>query len=152
MRTITDGVHQISRGVDTGLPKRHGAIEEGLRQIGRSPEDVRAILVTHAHVDHVGGAAALVAATGAYLFVGERDVAAARGELGKPPPPVLERVRFLKPLFEPLPDSDPVEVHYAISESTTASLPSGFEAIDSPGHAGSCLSSRRPQGRRAVRG
>lgn len=148
MRTITNGVHQVSRGVnafivdgddgvtliDTGLPKRHGAIEGGLREIGRTPQDVTSILITHAHVDHVGGAAALVAATGAELFIGERDAPAARAEVEKQGPPVLDRVGFLKPLFKLLPDSDAVEVHFEITESNQEGLPQDFQMIETPGH------------------
>lgn len=33
-----------------------------LRQVGARPEDVRWVLVTHAHLDHAGGASALIAA------------------------------------------------------------------------------------------
>ncbi len=148
MRTIANGVHQVSRGVnafivdgdegvtliDTGLPKRHGAIEDGLREIGRTPQDVTSILITHAHVDHVGGASALVAAAGAELFIGERDAPAARGEVEKQGPPVLDRVGFLKPLFKLLPDSDAVEVHHEISEASPGGLPGQFQVIDTPGH------------------
>lgn len=148
MQTITKGVHQVSRGVnafivdgdegvtliDTGLPKRHGAIEDGLREIGRTPQDVTSILITHAHFDHLGGAAALVATTGAELFIGERDASAAQGEVDKQGPPVLDRVGFLKPLFRLLPDSDAVEVHHAISEASQDGLPEEIRVIDTPGH------------------
>lgn len=41
--------------VDTGYPGDIGALESSIRAVGSAPEDVLAILVTHAHVDHVGG-------------------------------------------------------------------------------------------------
>lgn len=40
--------------IDGGWPGDVEAIEEALRSIGHKPEDVRAILLTHAHVDHLG--------------------------------------------------------------------------------------------------
>ena len=40
--------------VDGGYPGDLEAVEASIRAIGRRPEDVRAILVTHAHVDHLG--------------------------------------------------------------------------------------------------
>ncbi len=40
--------------VDAGYPGDAASVEASVRLIGRRPEDVRAILVTHAHVDHLG--------------------------------------------------------------------------------------------------
>jgi glyoxylase-like metal-dependent hydrolase (beta-lactamase superfamily II) len=40
--------------VDGGYPGDVDDVEASIRAIGRRPEDVRAILVTHAHADHVG--------------------------------------------------------------------------------------------------
>ncbi|WP_083750606.1 MBL fold metallo-hydrolase [Kribbella sp. ALI-6-A] len=40
--------------VDGGYPGDLEDVEASIRAIGRRPEDVRAILVTHAHVDHLG--------------------------------------------------------------------------------------------------
>lgn len=51
--------------IDAGMPNRESKILAALQDLGRKPEDVRYILVTHAHVDHVGGLAALKKATGA---------------------------------------------------------------------------------------
>lgn len=40
--------------IDGGWPGDVAAIENGIRSIGNKPEDVRAILLTHAHIDHLG--------------------------------------------------------------------------------------------------
>jgi glyoxylase-like metal-dependent hydrolase (beta-lactamase superfamily II) len=42
--------------VDCGLKRAPGRIVAGLRAIGRHPYDVTRILLTHAHLDHAGGA------------------------------------------------------------------------------------------------
>ncbi|MBF6184759.1 MULTISPECIES: MBL fold metallo-hydrolase [Nocardia] len=42
--------------VDTGLPATYPRIRRALRAIGRDTRDVRAVVLTHAHFDHVGSA------------------------------------------------------------------------------------------------
>lgn len=63
--------------VDTGIASSpSGGISEGLRKLGRRVEDVRWILLTHGHIDHVGGAFALWEMTGrkAKVVIHEADV------------------------------------------------------------------------------
>ena len=47
---------------DSGLgsPEAERAMADGLRRIGRSPADVRRIVISHGHVDHFGGARTLI--------------------------------------------------------------------------------------------
>ena len=52
----------------------------------RKPFDVKTIVLTHCHVDHVRGAAALKAATGAKVAVHEADADFVSGKARYPPP------------------------------------------------------------------
>lgn len=55
--------------VDTGHTRTTGQFSEALTAIGRSPGDVRLIVLTHTHFDHSGGAADIKKLTGAPLAV-----------------------------------------------------------------------------------
>jgi glyoxylase-like metal-dependent hydrolase (beta-lactamase superfamily II) len=61
--------------VDGGLPGHLAQLRSHLEGAGRSLDDVRAVLLTHAHPDHTGAAAAARKA-GAQVWVHERDAAA----------------------------------------------------------------------------
>lgn len=67
---VGDGLHLASTGlvnwilaeedgqvtlVDAGYPGDAARVRESLERIGRSLKDIAAVLVTHAHVDHIGG-------------------------------------------------------------------------------------------------
>lgn len=61
--------------VDTGVTASAAGVPAELEKIGRRIEDVRWILLTHGHIDHVGGAHALWEATGrrAQVVISEID-------------------------------------------------------------------------------
>lgn len=67
--TSAEGHILVDPTVDENVP----GILESVRSLGFDPADIRVVLVTHAHWDHVGGLASLLAATGAELRVSEAD-------------------------------------------------------------------------------
>ncbi len=82
MSEVAEGVYRVpARGantylvegeeglllVDTGLPGSENRIYRAIDKLGRKPGNVKVILITHRHLDHVGSAAALKRATGATL-------------------------------------------------------------------------------------
>jgi glyoxylase-like metal-dependent hydrolase (beta-lactamase superfamily II) len=70
--------------VDAGLPGYWRYLPNELAAMGRSLDDVRAIVLTHGDTDHVGFAERLRRERGVPVFVHELDVARARGEVKKP--------------------------------------------------------------------
>ena len=59
--------------VDSGLPWRPRGILNYIRSIGRRPDELKHILVTHSHPDHTGMTSALAKATGAAVAVHRSD-------------------------------------------------------------------------------
>jgi glyoxylase-like metal-dependent hydrolase (beta-lactamase superfamily II) len=68
-RNVAEGIHRIEDAhtnfyvveddgqvtvVDTGLPRSWGSLISGLRELGRSLRDISAVVLTHAHYDHMG--------------------------------------------------------------------------------------------------
>ena len=109
---VAEGVHRITHAhvncyliededgvtlVDAGLPSMWPMLLEGLEQRGRRPEEVRALVLTHAHFDHVGFARRLQQEWGVPVFGHPADARLAEHPYRYRP----ERNRFLYPFTHP---------------------------------------------------
>ena len=65
--------------VDTGQAGAASRALTALSRMGRKPEDVRQIVLTHCHGDHTGALRRLREATGAVVVAGAEDAPDARG-------------------------------------------------------------------------
>lgn len=67
--------------IDTGTSAKHiGLLEKGLSARGWSLADVKHILITHCHYDHIGGLAYLQTKTDAPTYAHAGDIPAIRGD------------------------------------------------------------------------
>jgi len=66
--------------IDAGYPKDIGGVVASVEQLGHRIEDIRAVLITHAHVDHVGAIPALLARHRVPTYAGERELPMLLGE------------------------------------------------------------------------
>ena len=60
--------------VDTGLRGNVAKIYEYIEKLGYTPKDIKRIIITHAHLDHINCLHKLKEDTGAEVMVGEKDV------------------------------------------------------------------------------
>lgn len=71
--------HMIDTGdglilIDTGYPQQLYLVLEGVRELGFNPRDIKYIVHSHGHYDHIGGTRALVELYGAKTYIGAGDV------------------------------------------------------------------------------
>ncbi len=70
--------------VDAGAPSYWGDLPAELAATGRSLDDVRSVVLTHGHSDHIGFAERIRRERGTPILVHELDAALARGEVPNP--------------------------------------------------------------------
>src|SRR5688572_14068484 len=68
--------------VDAGVPTSWSSFQDALRKLGRSPSDVAAVVLTHAHFDHMGFAERARKELGVTVWVHENDVPLTRNPMG----------------------------------------------------------------------
>jgi glyoxylase-like metal-dependent hydrolase (beta-lactamase superfamily II) len=89
-RDVAEGVHLVEDSyvnwcivedgsggltvVDAGTPAGWGRLQEALKQLGRKLADIQALVLTHAHYDHVGFAERLRRELKIPVWLHERDV------------------------------------------------------------------------------
>lgn len=59
---------------DTTFPQTVYLLLESIREIGFNPREIKYIIHSHAHYDHIGGTKSIVELTGAKTFLGMNDI------------------------------------------------------------------------------
>jgi glyoxylase-like metal-dependent hydrolase (beta-lactamase superfamily II) len=119
--------------IDSGFPenvKGSNILLEGIRELGKDPRDVKHILISHAHPDHLGNAAELQQISGAQIWMSETDA------------PILEdkgtdyRAIYKKDgsRYTGMPSIQKAQIAHKTKDGELIPLAGGILVIATPGH------------------
>jgi glyoxylase-like metal-dependent hydrolase (beta-lactamase superfamily II) len=149
MKSVINGVHVIPMGMANGFlmegndgltlidPNKEAAVFGTIRALGRSPDQLKHLIFTHAHLDHIGSGAAIVRETGARTYRHPLDIPLA--ESGGPfrplraAPGLLRRV-LCKLVYHPDERVRPVTIDQPLTAKEILPIAGGIEVIHAPGH------------------
>ncbi|HNT78268.1 MAG TPA: MBL fold metallo-hydrolase [Anaerolineae bacterium] len=129
--------------IDTSMPGKTDAILAELAAAGFAPADVRAIVLTHHHVDHVGSAAELVRRTAVKVWAHRDEI------------PYIEQTASVK--FSTfgrrlwgwftahLMRADPCHVDRPLQDGEELPVLDGLRVVHAPGHTLGCIGLYQPQ-------
>jgi glyoxylase-like metal-dependent hydrolase (beta-lactamase superfamily II) len=152
MERVIKGVHVVPMGmanafliesddglilIDAGFPGKEGAVFGTIRRLGRSSDQLKHLIFTHGHPDHIGSAAAIVRETGARTYMHPLDIPIA--ESGGPfrpmtPAPGLLRQVMCRLFFHPSELMDPVVINQPLTDREILAIAGGIEVFHTPGH------------------
>ncbi len=131
--------------IDAGFPGHRDDVLTSLRALGFGPTDVRAVLLTHAHVDHLGTAIWFAATHGTPVYCHPAEVGHARRDyLQQVSPAALAvnawRPRWMRWSLEVARRGglvrDGIPGATALTDEIAAGLPGRPRALPTPGHTG----------------
>ena len=112
VKPVIKGVHIVPMGmsnayliegdegltlIDAGFPGKEGAVFGAIRDLGCSPNQLKHLIFTHGHPDHIGSAAAIVRQTSARTYMHPLDIPMA--ESGGPFRPLKGAPGLLRPVL-----------------------------------------------------
>ena len=131
--------------IDAGFPGNRDDVLASLRQLGFGIDDLRAILLTHAHIDHFGSAIWFAKTHGTPVYCHAAEVGHSKREYLEQASPMdivthIWQPRWLKWSVAITRKGammrDGIPTTQALTEEVAASLPGEPMAIPTPGHTG----------------
>jgi glyoxylase-like metal-dependent hydrolase (beta-lactamase superfamily II) len=118
--------------VDAGTKRAARTILAALAGLGRAPQDVTRLVLTHAHPDHAGGLAAVQQATGGEVLAHDREAVYLRDGQA----PRSDTRTFGGRLLNRLPSGGfaPVQVARTFADGELLEVAGGLRVVHTPGH------------------
>jgi glyoxylase-like metal-dependent hydrolase (beta-lactamase superfamily II) len=117
--------------VDAGLKRAEKKVLTALAGLGKAPQDVQRIVLTHAHTDHAGGLAGAKDATGATVLAHDRD--AVYLQSGKPPQLDVSRLGG-RIMNRARGSFGKVDVGQTFQDGELLAVGGGLRVVHTPGH------------------
>ncbi len=150
---VVPGLHQVGLGmvnafllldkgevtvIDTGIAGSGPKILAAVGQLGKRPQDVKRILVTHLHADHTGSLAELKRQTGAPVYMHKADAALVRQGIAsrpaKPAPGLIKSIVVPLAMRRPA-HVEPVQTDVELADGQDLGIAGGLCVVAAPGHA-----------------
>lgn len=131
--------------VDSGVPQKGAVFARILEKNGIRPEDVKLVILTHGHYDHIGSASEIKSLTGASLAMHKAEVHWLENSLKPLSPGITAWGRFLNVLqapFIPFIKIPPTEVDVVIDDDGLSLADYGLpgRVVYTPGHSSGSVS------------
>ncbi|MGV6813626.1 MAG: MBL fold metallo-hydrolase [Phycisphaerales bacterium] len=127
--------------IDAGFPRHYHVLVEGLKLIHKSVADIEAIVLTHAHADHIGFASRVHRESGAPIYIHEVEMNKARKALQLPWIGLVSnawrsfgREILIKGTLNGVFSCATVSVMKPIADGDTLDIPGSLRVIHTPGH------------------
>jgi glyoxylase-like metal-dependent hydrolase (beta-lactamase superfamily II) len=123
--------------IDAGFPGKAEKVLDAVKSLGKQPSDIRNIVLTHGHPDHIGSLAALQRATGAQTWMLPLDAGIAESGTGFRPlkaAPGLINAAMIKLLVRKVASVPPTAIDHRIEDGDTLPFADGMHVIHTPGH------------------
>jgi glyoxylase-like metal-dependent hydrolase (beta-lactamase superfamily II) len=122
--------------IDTGLPGSGPLIADAIRRRGYQLTDLRRLVLTHFHADHIGGAAAIADQVEVEVIAHHADAPFVRAAAGPPP----DLADWERPIYEQVMSQQPAEavqpprIDREIEDGNELGFGDGAVAVAVPGH------------------
>jgi glyoxylase-like metal-dependent hydrolase (beta-lactamase superfamily II) len=140
---VTDGTGVVI--IDAGFPGQRDEVLDSVRELGFGVDDIHAILLTHAHVDHFGSAIWFAKTHGTPVFCHAHEVGHAHREYLEQVSLMDLATRMWQPRYVMWSAAiglkgalvrEGIPTARALTEEVAAALPGTPMAIPTPGHTG----------------
>ncbi len=132
--------------VDTGIAGSAPTIEDGVHRLGYDRRDVRNVILTHFHEDHVGSAAEVARWNGAIVMAHQLDAPVVRSEQAGPAPVITDEERpYYERVVPNVPAAPPVRVDRELVDGDRIDIGGGATVIGMPGHTDGSIALHLPR-------